>query len=136
MEAKTKNYLMIGGIATVVLSGASYGAYMYFKKKGYNTSSSKQKKKEEEKLVTKTVSYGAEGYVNVRSSPKIDNENWGKFDFSHNLIKKVSSNPVGSILERVKGEDGYYWYKISLTQPANGKSEGYVREDAVIIDEE
>lgn len=33
MEAKTKKYLMIGGIATVVLSGAGYGTYRYFKKK-------------------------------------------------------------------------------------------------------
>ncbi|MBQ21675.1 MAG: hypothetical protein CMD31_13050 [Flavobacteriales bacterium] len=135
MDAKTKKYLLIGTIATVVLSGAGYGAYRYFKKKGYTTSSSKQKEKEEEKLLTKTVSYGAEGYANVRSSPKVDNENWGRFDFSHNLIKKVNTNPVGSILERVKGEDGYYWYKISLTVPVNGKNEGYVREDAVIIDE-
>lgn len=135
MDAKTKKYLMIGGIATVVLSGAGFGVYKLIKKKTYNTSSSKQKQKEEKKLITKTVSYGSEGYVNVRSSPKVDNENWGRFDFSHNLIKQVKSNPVGSILSRVKGEDGYYWYKISLSEPVNGKDEGYVREDAVVIND-
>lgn len=134
MEEKTKKYLMIAGIATVVISGAGFGVFKLLKKKSYTTSSNKQKKKEEQKLMSKQVSYGSEGYVNVRSSPKVDNENWGRFDFFHNLIKQVKSNPVGSILSRVKGEDGYFWYKINLDQPVNGKSEGYVREDAVVVE--
>jgi len=134
MEEKTKKYLMIAGIATVVISGAGFGVFKLLKKKSYTTSSNKQKKKEEQKLMSKQVNYGSEGYVNVRSSPKVDNENWGRFDFSHNLIKQIKSNPVGNILSRVKGEDGYFWYKISLDQPVNGKSEGYVREDAVVVE--
>lgn len=133
MDAQTKKYLMIAGVATVVLSGAGFGIYHLVKKKSYKTSSSKQKKKEEQKLIDRVVHYGNEGYVNVRSSPKVDNENWGRFDFSHNLIQKVSSNPVGNILSRVKGADGYFWYKISLNQPFNGHTTGYVREDAVVI---
>ena len=135
MEAKTKKYLMIGGIAAVVLSALGFGAYKVIKKKSHNTSSNKQKTKEEQKLIGKLVSYGSEGYINVRSTPKVDNENWGALDFSHNLIKQVKSNPVGSIVERVKGEDGYYWYKISLSKTVEGKSEGYVREDAVTVED-
>jgi hypothetical protein len=35
----------------------------------------------------------------------------------------------------MKGEDGYYWYKISLSKMVEGKSEGYVREDAVTVED-
>lgn len=133
MEEKTKNYVIIGGIATLVLSALGFGVYKLVKKKSHDTTSNKQKKKEEQKLVGKLIHYGSEGYVNVRSSPKVDNENWGKFDFSHNLIKQVSTNPVGSITERLKGEKGYFWYKIILHKAVEGKTEAYVREDAVVV---
>ena len=89
--------------------------------------------KEDKKLKGLQVHYGSEGYVNVRSSPKVDNINYVTFDYTHNLLKQVKTNPVGTISERIKGEDGYFWYKIVLTQAINGQEIGYVREDAVNI---
>jgi len=133
MDAKTKKYLIIGGVAAVVVALAGFGVHKFIKNRKNRTTSGKQKEREEQKLIGKKVHYGSEGYVNVRSSAKVDNENWTSMDFSHNLLTQAESNPVGTILERLKGEDGYYWYKIKLTKPVGGKTEGYVREDAVVV---
>ena len=133
MDAKTKKYLIIGGVATVVLALAGFGVHKFIKNRKNRTTSGKQKEREEQKLIGKKVHYGSEGYVNVRSSAKVDNENWTTMAFSHNLLTQAESNPVGTILERLKGEDGYYWYRIKLTKTVGGKAEGYVREDAVVV---
>ena len=133
MDAKTKKYLIIGGVATVVVALAGFGVHKFIKNRKNRTTSGKQKEREEQKLIGKKVHYGSEGYVNIRSSAKVDNENWTSMDFSHNLLTQAESNPVGTILERLKGEDGYYWYKIKLTKPVGGKTESYVREDAVVV---
>ena len=133
MDAKTKKYLIIGGVAAVVVALAGFGVHKFIKNRKNRTTSGKQKEREEQKLIGKKVHYGSEGYVNVRSSAKVDNENWTSMDYSHNLLTQAESNPVGTILERLKGEDGYYWYKIKLTKPVGGKTEGYVREDAVVV---
>ena len=133
MDAKTKKYLIIGGVATVVVALAGFGVHKFIKNRKNRTTSGKQKEREEQKLIGKKVHYGSEGYVNVRGSTKVDNENWTTMDFSHNLLTQAESNPVGTILERLKGEDGYYWYKIKLTKPVGSKTEGYVREDAVVV---
>lgn len=133
MDAKTKKYLVIGGVATVVVVLAGFGVNKFIRKRKNRTTSVKQKERAERKLIGKKVHYGSEGFVNVRSSSKVDNENWITMDFSHNILTQAESNPVGTILERLKGEDGYYWYKINLTKPVAGKTEGYVREDAVVV---
>jgi len=133
MDAKTKKYLIIGGVAAVVVALAGFGVHKFIKNRKNRTTSGKQKEREEQKLIGKKVHYGSEGYVNVRSSAKVDNENWTSMDYSHNLLTQAESNPVGTILERLKGEDGYYWYRIKLTKPVGGKTEGYVREDAVVV---
>lgn len=106
MKIVTTKNIVIGGIGIVVL-GAAYGIYWYLNKSS-------------DKLIGKKVNYGNEGYVNVRSSPKIDK----------NLIKKATSNPVGKINKVVQGEDGYAWYEIKIS--GTGQT-GYVREDAVTI---
>ncbi|MBL4574819.1 MAG: hypothetical protein JKY51_01805 [Opitutaceae bacterium] len=131
MKAIPKKYLMIGG--GVVLAGlASFGIYKLIQHKK-NPSAEKRAKKIEKELVAASVNVGSDGYVNVRSSPKVDNESWTRLDFTTNLLKKETSSPVGTIEKRVKGADGYFWYKLQLEKAIGGKSTGYVREDAVEI---
>ena len=131
MNQVTKQRLIYGGIGLVVLSAIGYGVYKYIDKKSFKTKSTKQKEKELKKLFGVPVNFSTEGYVNVRSSPKVDNK--GFMDYKTNLIAKVSSNPIGTVLDRVKGKDGYFWYKIELRKPVRGITEGYVREDVVDI---
>lgn len=80
------------------------------------------------------------GFTNVRTSPKIEaplqsiplpyplNQMVGGVG---NLIGKVEKNPLGRVTKAVKGDDGYTWYKVTLSKSINGKKSGYVREDAV-----
>jgi len=126
---ETKKYIIKGSVAVTVLALVGFGLYKLMK----NRKTGNSTQREEKKLTGMKIHYGSEGYVNVRSSPRVDNENYGAFDFSHNLIGQVDTNPVGTIMERTKGEDGYFWYKVKLTRPLNGKTEGYVREDAVVV---
>lgn len=122
-------YLKIGGIAfgTIALG---VGVIVVIKK--ITKPTNKQRiTKEDKKLKNTSVILGADGYVNVRSSPMVDNENWLRADFTNNLLKKVTSSPVGTILKRVKGKDAYYWYELQLETPIDGKPTGYVREDVV-----
>jgi hypothetical protein len=130
LHPKTKTQLIIGGISLVVLIGGAIGISKYIKSKKHKTSDSKKKKFEDEKLEGILVNYGNEGYVNIRRSPKIDNTGW--FDSTHNIIKKAKKNPVGTVLERVNGEDGFSWYKIKIT---GSDKTGFVREDAVNVEE-
>ncbi len=131
MKAIPKKYLIIGG--GVLLTGlASFGIYKLIKYKN-NPSAEKRTKQIEKELIETAVNVGSEGYVNVRSSPKVDNEDWKRLDFKTNLLKKETSSPVGIIEKRVKGEAGYFWYKLQLEKAIGGKSIGYVREDAVEI---
>ena len=125
-------YIATGGIA-VVLGAIGISFYKIYKKIA-NPSAATRVDKENKQLKNLPVNVGKEGYVNVRSYPKIDNKNYVALDFTDNLLQEVSTNPIGYILERLKGEDGYYWFKIKLETPVNGKSEGYVREDVVIIE--
>ena len=72
-----------------------------------------------------------EGFVNVRTTPKVDN--FSVFDWDDNLLGKISVNPVGTVVTKVTGDDGYRWYRINLRLPIDGKKEGYVREDAITL---
>ena len=80
-----------------------------------------------------------EKFVNVRSTMEIDNTRYCNeftglgLDCTHNILTKSSDSPVGTILSSSEGSDGYLWYKIKLTNPVSGTSQGYVREDAVKI---
>ena len=125
--------MIIGGVATLVVTLAGIALHKFIESRKYRSKSDRQKEKEEARLIGKKVHYGSEGYVNVRSTPKVDNQNLPVWDFSDNIIAQLQSNPIGTLLERIKGEDGYYWYRIQLTRPVAGKTEGYVREDAVKI---
>ena len=126
IHPKTKKQLIIGGVSLVVVIAGAFGISKFIKSKKHKTSDSKKKQSENEKLIGLKVYYGDEGYINVRSAPKIDNKGW--FDNTDNIIKKSKSNPVGTIIERVKGEDGFSWYKIKL---AGSSKTGFVREDVV-----
>ena len=77
-------------------------------------------------------------YTNVRSSAEVDDGslgtvgNWFGIRLTDgNFLKKVTSSPVGTIKKAVTGEDGFGWYEIKLSKSIDGKSTGYVREDAV-----
>ena len=129
IHPKTKKQLIIGGISLVGVLGAAFGISRFVKAKKHKTSDAKEKEKQTDKLVGLTVNYGEEGYVNVRSAPKIDNTGW--FDSTHNIIKKAKSNPVGTVIQRVNGEDGFSWYKIKLS--GSGRT-GYVREDVIELE--
>lgn len=90
-------------------------------------------------LIGKTVSLTKEGYVNVRSSAEVDNKNYCNeltgigYDCTDNKIGKSTSNPVGTIAKTVTGADSMIWYHLNLSSPINGKSKGWVREDAVVV---
>ena len=133
MQERIKKYLIVGGVATVVVTLAGIASHKFIESRKYRSKSDRQKEKEAGRLIGKNVHYGSEGYVNVRTAPKVDNQNPPALDFSDNILAQVQSNPVGTILERIKGEDGYFWYRIGLTRPLGGKTGGYVREDAVKI---
>lgn len=133
MDKKTKKYIVIGGLAVLGIAIVGFTAEHVIKKIKYKGGGADEEKVEK-KMKGKAVSFLSEGYVTVRSSPKIDDENWLRLDVTTNMITKAKSNPVGTILKRVKGEDGYYWFKINLSKPVDGKAEGYVREDAVEVE--
>jgi hypothetical protein len=75
------------------------------------------------------------GYTNVRTSPEVDDGALGTW-FGYrptegNFLGKVTTNPVGKIISSLTGNDGYFWYKINLTKAIDGKTVGFVRQDAV-----
>lgn len=75
------------------------------------------------------------GYTNVRSSAAID-DGWAGTWFGYrptsgNWIGEVRTNPVGTVKQALTGDDGFFWYKIKLNKALGGKTEGYVRQDAV-----
>lgn len=135
---KRKTLIIAGGTLAVTLIGAL--AFRAFKK-AKNVREGNELPSGEKGLaaltsssiVGKPVSYGSEGYVNVRTSPNVDDNSIWSFDFDNNLLGKVETNPVGKIRKQIKGDDGYFWYEIDLSKPIDGKTTGFVREDAVII---
>ena len=48
MDAKTKKYLIIGGVATVVVALAGFGVHKFIKNRKNRTTSGKQKEREEQ----------------------------------------------------------------------------------------
>ncbi len=126
MKPELKQQLLIGTLTLAIVSAGVYGVYRWIRSEKHRTRSPKDKEKSDERLVGQQVHFGEEGYVNVRKEPKIDNT--GILDRTHNILKKVRTNPVGTIMKRVSGEDGYSWYHIQL---ADSEKTGYVREDAV-----
>lgn len=74
--------------------------------------------------------YIAKKTVNVRDSAEVNNKEL-PFDWVDNLIGEVSTNPIGKVIGQVTGADGLNWYKVKLTQPLEGETVGYVREDVI-----
>jgi len=74
--------------------------------------------------------YLVKSYVNVRDSAEVNNKDL-PFDWVDNLIGEVTTNPIGRVINQVTGSDNLNWYKIELTQPLDGETIGYVREDVV-----
>lgn len=164
MQPKTKKFIGIG-VTLTITAIAIYFGYKFIDKKITEARLRKAKIKDEKEnpiintetptiepnkipaLIGKIVYPKPTGdkYVNVRSSPNVDNS-WGLFFMSpRNFIGKVySPNAVGKIIEVIISGEGYTWYKIAPTT-ANlkddttlGKADkkattGYVREDNVII---
>jgi len=80
------------------------------------------------------IAYPKGSYVNVRSSPKVNN------GLINNFIYEKYKKKVGLILEVVNSTeygDRKKWYKVRLTEPFDGwtfdYTEGYVREDQVTV---
>ena len=52
-----------------------------------------------------------------------------------NIIVEKHSGLIGSVIEIVRGEDGYTWYKVKLASAAirwyGNATEGYVRRDVI-----
>ncbi len=151
--------LLIGGIVAV----------SQIKKVNFSASNTKVgADKKSEDIVGKTLSLGSESYVNIRSTPEIPgssyNCSWydplcyarslGSYaanmvsdESTENILKKSTSNPVGTVEGVVKGADGWNWYKISFTGTSidfnssgwvgigvtTSKEIGYVREDVVTV---
>ena len=128
MKTEHRQQIAIGSLTLLIVAAGLYGMSRWVKSRRNRTRSPKDKKKTDDRLIGREVHFGEAGYVNVRKQPVIDNV--GVFDRSHNILKKASKNPVGTVLKRVSGEDGYSWYQIRLT---GSEQSGYVREDVVTI---
>jgi hypothetical protein len=74
-------------------------------------------------------------YTNVRSTPELDDGALGTWFgvrlTDGNYMGKVTKSPVGTITKAEEGSDNYTWYKLKLTKSLDGKTTGYVREDAI-----
>tara|TARA_Y100000004_G_scaffold97198_1_gene108791 strand:- start:996 stop:1403 length:408 start_codon:yes stop_codon:yes gene_type:complete len=81
--------------------------------------------------------YTLGSYANVRSTAEVDNKSGCVYgycwDDETNLIGKVDSGLIGTIITAVTGEDKLNWYKVNLAKPLNGKTIGFVREDVITI---
>lgn len=124
-----KKYIYIGA-GFIALAVAASIAYQVIKKKK-NVSSGNEIGTGGKSLIGSSVYVGSSGYVNIRTSPKVDNVNVLSLDFDDNVLGKSSESPVGKIIKQVKGDDGYFWYEIELSKSIEGKTTGFVREDAV-----
>lgn len=121
MQNQSKVILALLGVTIL-------GTTIFLVHKKVSGDSAKSNKNKNNQLVGKQVFTTSEGYVNVRKSPEVKNSSWSSRE--SNLLKKAIKNPVGKILERVKGHDGHNWYSIRL----NGSNQnGFVREDAIKI---
>jgi hypothetical protein len=93
------------------------------------------------------VAYPKGKYVNVRSSPVVDNSSLGGiFSLGKNFVGAIfSPDQVGKVLEAAIQGDGKVWYRVSidatklkkspddLGSPTKSTKEGWVREDVVTI---
>ena len=81
--------------------------------------------------------YTLGSYANVRSTAEVDDKSgcFGSYcwDNETNLIGKVDSGLIGTIITAVTGEDKLNWYKVNLAKPLNWKSVGFVREDVITV---
>lgn len=89
-------------------------------------------------LIGKNVYPSVEdGFSNVRSTPEIKCVGffaWGKdLCYDTNVITEAKDKPFGTILSTTTDKDGKIWYKVKLKKAIEGKSEGYVRYDAVSL---
>jgi len=165
MQPKTKKFIGIGVTLTITAIVIYFG-YKFIDKKITEARLRKAKIKDEKEnpiintetptiepnkipaMIGKTAypkSTRIDKYVNVRSSPKVDNS-WGLYTMNpKNFIGKVySPNAVGKVLEVIINGEGATWYKIAPIT-ANFKDDttlgtadktattGYVREDNVIL---
>jgi hypothetical protein len=141
MEKSTRNILI--GVAVLVVGVGSVIAY---KKTRSGSSEGKGGKKggkdapdakdtQTKSAIGKKVKIHPElGYSNVRSTPIVDDGkvgSWFGYRLGGNFIKKAESNPIGTVQKAVTGSDGYIWYEVNLASPVDGKTMGWVREDAV-----
>ena len=86
-------------------------------------------------LIGKEVNVSSkEGYTHIRQTPVIDGTSRCVFDLcylSGNVLAKVDSNPIGTIVDAKIGSDSYLWYKVKPKTVIEGVDTGWVREDAV-----
>tara|TARA_R110001592_G_scaffold29277_5_gene106327 strand:+ start:1516 stop:1917 length:402 start_codon:yes stop_codon:yes gene_type:complete len=129
-----KKYIFWTVTGLVVVTGLSIGIPMLLSnktgdgKKGDLDEGGKNTVKDKEIELVDT-------YVNIRSSPEVDNKNycnrWGYgYDCVDNIITKWTTKKIGKVLASVK-TDEYYWFKIAIAGDENNI--GYVREDVVKI---
>jgi hypothetical protein len=91
-------------------------------------------------LIGKNVYPSVEdGFSNVRSTPEIKCQFGTGYLWSDvlcidaNVITEAKDKPFGTILSTTTDKDGKIWYKVKLKKAVDGKSEGYVRYDAVSL---
>jgi len=150
MNPRTKTYIKVG-VGLAVTGAILYFGYKFIDKKITEKKIAKDKAKadaekppqtnpgevkpDEIKTTTGKTAYPKGQYVNVRSSPNVDNGWW------NNFIGKIMKDKV---LEGSISGDGYVWYRIGviganlvddkdLGKAKKNSTTGYVREDAVIL---
>lgn len=127
---KTKNVIIISSVVLVL----GISAMLMFRKpkdKIKEDPNDAETKERLEGLVGKNVYPSSQyGYTYVRETPEIDD--WiDATPWKANWFKKATEKPFATVLYTTEGSDGYTWYKVKLKTAEDGKTEGFVREDAV-----
>jgi len=81
--------------------------------------------------------YPSGAYVNIRSNAVVDEEE-SKWYNTDNFVAEKFTGFIGTVIQVLRGEDGFTWYKVKLAKPIDKYgwgtgdwTEGYVRRDAI-----
>lgn len=158
MSDTTKTILIATGIVAATVGGIIIANKIKKNRWGKGKKRHKDTKFNPKNQI-KLALVGEQGYANIRKSPKIDDVSaWetasnplGWFSplgnvvaaeellAKHsNLIGKVKSGTIGTIIEERKGDKGHYWVKVKLAKPIKSYNKktynyGWVREDVIRI---
>ena len=149
MNSDTKK-IIIAGATVVVLALGTALVVSAVKKKRFQEGRDKRNRDFNPNKQYKVAYVGEQGYANIRSSKTAQGGNiaslsglWDSWTmdtkeladkYENNLIGKVNTGMIGTVINESADSQGHYWYLVNLTVPLKGKTKGYVRSDVVRIE--